>query len=192
MFLLLPAYASFPATAAGTLVKSFSPRTVQIKGTQVRSGNWKCEALLRASVTLVFSILAATSGWAQTPRDLTGIVTAVPSGDEIEIDGTRIRLQGIAAPGRYMPFGGDAAAFMQFLVMEKEVTCRLTGERTRGREVGTCEWNGVDIASVIVREGLARDCPRFSQGRYANDEREAKQTGLLEAYPLPDYCGSGV
>jgi micrococcal nuclease len=148
--------------------------------------------MLRVFTALIFFILAATNGRAQTPRDLTGIVTAVPSGDEIEIGGIHIRLQGIAAPGRYMPFGGDAAAFMQLLVLEKEVTCRLTGERTRGREVGLCEWNGVDIAGVIVREGLARDCPRFSRGRYANDEREAKDTGLLGAYPLPDYCGSGV
>ena len=135
---------------------------------------------------------AAAAASAQTPRELTGTVTAVPSGDEIEVDGTRIRLQGIAAPGPYMPFGGDAVAFMQLLVMQREVTCRLTGEKTRGRDVGTCEWDGVDIASVIVREGLARDCPRFSRGRYAKDERQAKPTGLLDAYPLPDYCGSGV
>ncbi len=134
----------------------------------------------------------AAAAMAQAPRELTGIVTAAPSGDEIEVEGTAIRLQGIAAPGRYMPFGGDATAFMQLLVMQREVTCRLTGEKTRGRDVGTCEWDGVDIASIIVREGLARDCPRFSRGRYAKDEREAKQTGLLDAYPLPDYCGSGV
>jgi hypothetical protein len=31
--------------------------------------------------------LAATPVAAQTPRDLTGIVTAVPSGDEIEVNG---------------------------------------------------------------------------------------------------------
>ena len=143
-------------------------------------------------VSLILACLAATVAPAQTPRDLSGIVTAVPSGDEIEIEGTRIRLQGIAAPGPYMPFGGDATAFMQLLIIEKVVTCRLTGEKTRGREVGTCEWNSVDIASVIVREGLARDCPRFSRGRYAKDEREAKDTGLLDAYPLPGYCGRGV
>lgn len=129
---------------------------------------------------------------AQTPRDITGTVTAVPSGDEIEVDGISVRLQGIAAPGPYMPFGGDARAFLQLLVMQRQVTCRLTGEKTRGREVGTCEWDGVDIGRVVVREGLARDCPRFSGGRYARDEREAKNTGLLDAYLLPDYCGSGV
>ncbi|WP_425403372.1 thermonuclease family protein [Hwanghaeella sp.] len=149
-------------------------------------------ARLRLVLPALAILLFAAPATAQTPSTLTGLVSDVPSGDEIAIGDTRIRLQGIAAPGRYMPLGGDATAFMQLLVMQKEVTCHLTGERTRGREVGICEWNGVDIAQVIVREGLARDCPRFSGGRYANDEREAKDTGLLDAYPLPAYCGKGV
>ena len=149
-------------------------------------------ARLRLVLPALAILLFAAPATAQTPSTLTGLVSDVPSGDEIAIGDTRIRLQGIAAPGRYMPMGGDATAFMQLLVMQKEVTCHLTGEQTRGREVGICEWNGVDIAQVIVREGLARDCPRFSGGRYANDEREAKDTGLLDAYPLPDYCGKSV
>lgn len=146
-------------------------------------------ALLPAALLL---IVFAGTAVAQTARDLTGTVTGVPSGDTVEVDGIPIRLQGIAAPPRRMPYGGDATAFMGLLVMEREITCRLTGEKTRGREVGVCFWDGVDIGRVIVREGLARDCPRFSRGRYAEDERNAKNTGLLDAYPLPDYCGSGV
>lgn len=134
----------------------------------------------------------APSGIAQAPRDITGIVTAVPSGDELEVDGIPVRLQGIAAPGPYMPFGGDAKAFLQLLLFDREVSCSLTGEQTRGREVGTCSWDGVDIGQIMVREGFARDCPRFSRGRYAKDERDAKPTGLLDAYPLPSYCGGGV
>ena len=147
------------------------------------------ETLFAAGLCLAALPIPAT---AQTPRDLVGTVTGVPAGDTVEVDGVPVRLQGIAAPPRRMPFGGDATAFMGLLVMEREVTCRLTGEKTRGREVGVCVWDGVDIGRVIVREGLARDCPRFSRGRYAEDERNAKKTGLLDAYPLPDYCGSGI
>ena len=157
---------------------------------------WFCLAVAPALKTALNPAQAQTRiqspSDGRTPSDLTGTVTGVPSGDEVEVDGIRIRLQGIAAPGPFMPLGGDATAFMQLLVMGKQVTCRLTGEKTRGREVGTCEWNGVDIAQVIVREGLARDCPRFSRGRYAADEKQAKQTGLPDLYPLPSYCGSGV
>jgi hypothetical protein len=36
------------------------------------------------------------------------------------------------------------------------------------------------------REGLARDCPRYSNERYAKDEREAKRKGIHERYELPD------
>ena len=149
-------------------------------------------AKLIYSALLFLSCALATDLAAQTPRDLTGKVTGVPSGDVIEVDGVPVRLQGIAAPPRLMPFGPDATAFMGLLVMEREVTCHLTGEKTRGREVGLCEWDGLDIARILVREGLARDCPRFSRGRYAEDERNAKKTGLRDAYPLPDYCGGGV
>lgn len=154
-------------------------------------GGLKFQAFLAAAAAALLA-MTALPATGQSAREITGTVTAVPSGDEVEVDGVRIRLQGIAAPGPYMPFGGDAAAFMQLLVMQRVVTCRLTGEKTRGREVGICEWEGVDIARVIVREGLARDCPRFSRGRYAEDERKAKITGLADVYPLPDYCGMGT
>jgi len=140
-------------------------------------------------VLLAFAVIPA---YGQSSRAITGIVTDVPSGDEVVVNGINIRLQGIAAPPRRMPFGGDAGAFLALLVMQREVTCTLTGERTRGREVGSCFLDGLDIARAVIREGLARDCPRFSQGRYAKDEREAKRTGLLEAYPLPSYCGRGT
>ena len=141
---------------------------------------------------LPFVLLMALPSAAQGPREITGTVTAVPSGDEVVVDDVKIRLQGIAAPPRRMPFGGDATAFLGLLVMQRQVTCALTGAQTRGREVGSCFLDGLDIARAVVREGLARDCPRFSQGRYAKDEREAKNTGLLEIYPLPSYCGRGT
>ncbi len=145
-----------------------------------------------STVLLTLALSLSCPSLAQSPREITGTVTAVPSGDEVTVDGVNIRLQGIAAPPRRMPFGGDAAAFLALLAMQREVTCQLTGARTRGREVGSCFLDGLDIARAVIREGLARDCPRFSKGRYAQDEREAKKTGILDAYPLPSYCGRGT
>lgn len=146
-------------------------------------------------VRIVFAFLflcILMPGNARSQDRITDTVTAVPSGDEIVVGTRHVRLQGIAAPPRRMPFGGDATAFLGLLVLEKVVTCDLTGETTRGREVGSCFLDGIDIARVIVREGLARDCPRFSRGRYAQDEQNAKPTGLSEVYPLPAYCGRGI
>ena len=42
----------------------------------------------------------------------------------------------------------------------------------------------------MVRDGLARDCPRYSGGRHAKAERKAAADGatIREDYPLPRYC----
>ena len=47
------------------------------------------------------------------------------------------------------------------------MVCDLTRERTHGRRVGWCYLDGQDVAEALVRAGLARDCPRYSGGRYA-------------------------
>jgi micrococcal nuclease len=49
----------------------------------------------------------------------------------------------------------------------------LDRERTHDRCVGVCYLDGEDISKVMVHRGVARDCPRFSQGRYASAERQA-------------------
>jgi hypothetical protein len=42
----------------------------------------------------------------------------------------------------------------------------------------------------MVRNGFARDCPRFSGGRHAEAERQAAAEGAAigRVYPLPGYC----
>ena len=78
-----------------------------------------------------------------------------------------IRLQGLAAPERDEPGGPEAAAAMKRLVHGREVRCELDGERTYDRCAAVCYVDGLDVAEVMIRGGYARDCPRFSQGRYA-------------------------
>jgi hypothetical protein len=43
----------------------------------------------------------------------------------------------------------------------------LACERTYDRCVGICYLDATDIAAEMVRRGLARDCPRYRGGRYA-------------------------
>jgi endonuclease YncB( thermonuclease family) len=72
---------------------------------------------------------------------------------------------------------------MRRLVEGRVVTCELTGERTHRREVGVCYRDGQDIGAAVIEAGLARDCPRFSRGRYAELERP-----MAKGLPLPSYC----
>ena len=140
----------------------------------------------KLAVFLLLAMLPSLS-WADEAT-LIGKVTFVRDGDTIEVGGIAIRLNGISAPEQRQPYRPDATAFMGWLVMEKEVTCKLNGERSRDRLIGICFLDGVDIGETIIREGLARDCPRYSDGRYVEAEREAKRTGIHERYELPDYC----
>jgi micrococcal nuclease len=107
---------------------------------------------------LAAALLAAPrADAAMCPRGtLTGQVTYVRDGDTIEAGGLAIRLNGLAAPEGDEPGG----AAMHQLVLGRELRCELDGERTHDRCAGVCYLDGADISDVMVRRGLARDCPR--------------------------------
>jgi micrococcal nuclease len=114
----------------------------------------------------------------------------VINGDTIVVGGVHVRLQGVAAPEvahpgqpQDEPGRPEARVFMQDLAEGRTVVCELTGERTRGRRVGACMVDGHDIGGELIEAGLARNCPRYSHGRYA--AREPKAARRLR---LPSYC----
>lgn len=125
----------------------------------------------------IFVIFAAEAA------DLNGTVTHVRDGDTIEIENIAVRLQGVSAPELREPFGRDAKRFMSDLVGGHIISCRLTGEQNYDRLIGICFLAHRDIGAVIVSSGLARDCPRFSGGRYKVYEVHASRQ-----LPLPRYC----
>src|SRR4051794_1481739 len=113
----------------------------------------------------------------------------VLDGDTIVVDGIHVRLKGVAAPevphfGHPGEPGGEASkAFLVDLIEGHTVVCDLTQERTHGRRVGWCYRDGRDIAGELIGAGLARDCPRYSGGRYEAVERPA-----AASLPFPGYC----
>jgi endonuclease YncB( thermonuclease family) len=92
----------------------------------------------------------------------------VVDGDTLRVSGIPVRLQGIAAPELREPGGKEAKAYLAEMVQDQTVVCELTRERTRGRRVGICRVDGEDLAGQVIAAGLARDCPRYSKGRYAS------------------------
>ena len=77
------------------------------------------------------------------------------------------------------------------LVQGRTLRCDLDGTRTYGRCAGVCYLDGTDISEVMVQRGLARDCPRYSGGRYAEAERQAAAAGgatIGRTNALPGYC----
>ena len=67
---------------------------------------------------------------------------------------------------------------------------RAGRSQTYDRCVAICTLDGADIAAQLVSDGLARDCPRFSGGRYQSAELRAAAQGstIGETYRLPGYC----
>jgi micrococcal nuclease len=101
-----------------------------------------------------------------------------------------IRLQGVAAPEWDTPTGAAATAALRDLVLGKVVTCESDGLTTHDRCAAICRLEGADVAAELVRLGLARDCPRYSGGRYHDAELAAADRGATigETYRLPEYC----
>ena len=108
---------------------------------------------------------------------------SVIDGDTLRVAGQKVRLQGLAAP-ELDELGGQAAknALIE-LVRGQDITCELDGTTSYDRVVGICYAGGQDVAAELVKWGLARDCARFSGGRYR--ELEPASAGNL---PLPAYC----
>ena len=140
---------------------------------------------MRFSLFLALMLLAAS---VSAGERLVGR-THVLDGDTIVVAGIHLRLKGVAAPevvhpgDAGEPGGEEAKAFMVDLVEGQTVVCDLTQERTHRRRVGWCYRDGQDVAEALIRVGLARDCPRYSGGRYATaDQPAAKELpcpGLL-------------
>ena len=72
---------------------------------------------------------------------------------------------------------------MKTLTDGRTIGCKLTGEKTYQREVGTCWLGATDISGALIAAGLARGCPRYSEGKYAALEAEASRS-----LPIPGYC----
>jgi endonuclease YncB( thermonuclease family) len=106
----------------------------------------------------------------------------VIDGDTIILNGIHIRLKGVDAKELHTQQGKRAKIIMQNIVRGYTITCHLTGERTRNREVGYCLTDtGLDINREIIRMGEALSCPRYSD-RYLEDETEEARSRGRSSY----------
>ncbi len=121
---------------------------------------------------------------AQNTSTLSGIVTHIRDGDTIKVGPVPIRLEGVSAPEIREHLGRESKKFMSNLVYGKQVTCNLIGPKTYDRFVGVCFLNGEDIGALLIKNGLARECKRYSRGRYRNLDTTSARSSIK----LPKYC----
>ena len=110
-------------------------------------------------------------------------------GDTIDLNGTRIRLQGVDTPetrqscrdadGQLYSCGLVATAALTVKIGEGDVHCDLEPERDRyGRALKTCYLaDGTDINGWLVRNGYGLAYLRYSE-RYVAEEAAARAEDL--------------
>ena len=111
---------------------------------------------------------------------------SVVDGDTLEIQGQRIRLNGIDAPesdqrckdgrGKSYRCGAEAAAELsKILAASRPTSCEFVDNDAYGRMVADCyRADGENVAALLVNTGHALDWPRYSNGRYAADQADAR------------------
>jgi endonuclease YncB( thermonuclease family) len=139
--------------------------------------------MVRVAIALLLFVLLPSV--AQAQKVIEGYATA-HDGDDLIIEGTRVRLHGIDAfersqtctrdDGTKWPCGEEAKRVLGELISGKGVRCvRAQWRRSNGRPVMRCHADAMDLNAEMVRRGLALDCPRFSKGRHKAIEDEAKK-----------------
>jgi endonuclease YncB( thermonuclease family) len=125
----------------------------------------------------------------------------VIDGDTIEIQGKRIRLNGIDAPESvqlcrdehrklYRCGAAAAKALDNFLAVARPTRCEFVGRDRYGRFVADCyRADGASVAAGLVRSGWALDWPKYSKGKYANEQNAAKEkhVGLWAGTFVPPW-----
>jgi endonuclease YncB( thermonuclease family) len=122
----------------------------------------------------------------------------VVDGDTIEIDGVRIRLEGIDAPeatqtcGRRWigawGCGAVAATELAKLVAAQPVTCESRGTDKYGRMLGSCFAGKLDINAEMVSRGLAWAFVKYSTAyQKAEADARARKVGIWQGEALPPW-----
>jgi len=139
----------------------------------------------------VFTVVLCFSASSVTAREITGRAY-VRDADTVVVTGIPVRLNGVDAPELSNRYGRAAKAFMERLLRGERVVCDLNGDRTYDRWVGTCfiERNGnwVDIGALVIANGHALDCQRYSGGRY----RSLEPAGARSRLPQANYCWTNL
>jgi micrococcal nuclease len=110
--------------------------------------------------------------------------TRVVDGDTLWLGNVKVRLNGIDAPERGMPRFRAATDTLKRLVAGQIVLCRLNGEKSYDRFIGTCFVGEVDVAAAVIASGNALDCARYSGGRYRKFETSDARRKIRQA----KYC----
>ncbi|UWL59243.1 thermonuclease family protein [Brucella pseudintermedia] len=148
---------------------------------------------MKIRIVLLAALAISTTASAGDLADLTGRASVI-DGDTIEIQGQRIRLNGIDAPeswqtckdaaGKTYRCGKDAAfALADFLDASQPISCLAVSMDRYRRTVADCFRSDREpVNAWMVREGWAVDWVKYSGGAYEREQDAAQsaQRGIWQ------------
>lgn len=129
---------------------------------------------------------------AQSPQVLSGVVQRVIDGDTLvlmESDQSlrTLRLAGIDAPERRMPYGEDAKRMLSALISGKNVQATATKLDRYGRTIATVYLHGGDINLALIQQGWA-----WHYKAYANEQPSEEADAYARAETLAKLRKLGI
>jgi endonuclease YncB( thermonuclease family) len=133
---------------------------------------------------------------------VTGRVVAVADGDTVTVlDSSntqwKIRLSGIDAPEKKMPYGQRSKQSLSDRVFNKHVTVEYSKRDKYGRTVGKILVDGMDANLEQIKAGLAWHYKKYEKEQaiedrltYAEEEERARSAKLglwADAHPVPPW-----
>lgn len=104
-------------------------------------------------------------------------VIRVTDGDTFILsDGSRVRLDGIDAPETDQPYGAEAKAELEKLILNRIIDIRCDGT-SYNRKVCQISCDDIDIQREMVKRGYAFDYTHYSDGYYKSAEIFAQKFG---------------
>ncbi len=151
--------------------------------------------LARAYFGITISLLASQVISAERDEAIIGRASVI-DGDTIEIQNTRIRLQGIDAPEswqlcvdqsdkKYQCGRTAALALDAWLAQARPTRCQSTGHDAYRRTIAICyRADGAEVNRWLVQSGYAVDWRKYSHGRYQDAQEEAMSVnrGIWSGY----------
>ena len=157
---------------------------------------------LRLISALILAALLLIAGNAALAETIVGRVVGIADGDTVTVLDSeksqhRVRLAGIDAPERRMPFGQRSKEHLSDLVFSKDVNVDTSKKDRYGRWVGVIFVDGVDANLAMVTAGMAWHYKQYEREQsasdrqlYANAENQARsrRAGLwLDPNPTPPW-----
>lgn len=147
-----------------------------------------CSSVALALVgTLLLTVSAGDpAGAARSEAGALSGPARVLDGDTLDIEGRRVRLEGIDAPelgqscrrrdqGAW-PCGIAAAKALESMIGNRDIDCSPAGVDKYGRTLGLCRSGALDLNREMVRVGLAWAFVKYSTS-YVAVEAEARRAG---------------